>query len=218
MFRNLPFVRNYTTRQWSDWWAARKIDWRKQYLETWNHPHRNMISAILERVQWMSLLEMGCGPGANLVNIVKRFPKKQVGGIDVNPEAIAMAAEVFHGAFLKVGSVEDIMMSDNSSDICLTDMCLIYVGPRKIDQVITEIKRVARNYVVFCEFHSESWWARMKLRFSSGLYAYNYRSLLEHHGFYDINLIKMPDSAWPDGDKTQRGFSYIMLAKVPKRK
>lgn len=206
-----------TTEKWKDYWANRKIDWKVSYLDTWNHPHRELISLVLTEFPWMSLIEVGCGPGANLVNIVKHFKGKQVGGIDVSEDAIKLAKETFNGAFLKVGSVEDIMMSDNSTDVVLSDMCLIYLGPRRIDRAIEEMKRVGRTNIVLCEFHTESLWRRFMLWYKGGYYAYNYKKLLAKHGFYDIVIRKIPPESWPGGNP-QEEFGYIINAKIPKRK
>lgn len=204
-----------TTKKWKDWWIHRKIDWKKDYLDTWNHPHRLLIGHILKSFEWISLFEIGCGSGANLMYIVKNFTGKQVGGIDVSPEAIKLASQVFKGALLKVGSAEDIMLSDKSTDVVLTDMCLIYIDPSKINKVIKEIKRIARNYVILCEFHSKSFYDRMKLRVNAGYYAYDYRKLLKNNGFEEMDFIKIPENLWPGGEP-QKTFGYIILAKVPK--
>lgn len=209
-------MRHRTTQQHTDWWAKRKIDWRKDYLSTWNHPHRFLISALLRELPWFSLMEIGVGAGANLVNIVKCLPDKQLGGIDVSEDAIKTAGEVLKGGFFKVGTVQDIPMSDNSSDVVLTDAMLIYVDPFKIDKSIEEIKRVARKYVVFCEFHNTNWWHRLKLLYTSGYHSHNYKKLLEKHGFYDIQIIKIPDGVWSDTHWEKEG--YLITAVVPKRK
>jgi len=205
-----------TTDKWKNWWIKREIDWGKDYLQTWNHPHRYLISAILKELGWMSLFEIGCGAGANLVNIVKSFPEKtlQLGGSDINQDAIKVASEVLKGAVFKVGSGDDVFMSDDSVDVVLTDRMLIYVGPGKINAYLKEIRRLARNYIILCEFHSTSLYARMKLKMSSGYNAYNYKKLLDKHGFYDIMTYKVPLEAWP-GDTYP---SYIIVAKVPPRK
>jgi len=205
-----------TTENHKKYWQERKIDWNQSYLQTWNHPHRFLISAVLKEIGWMSLFEIGCGAGANLVNIIKSFPGKkiQLGGSDINPDAIKTAQEALKGAILKVGSGDDVIMSDDSTDIVLTDRMLIYVGPRQIDKYIKEIKRIARSYVVLCEFHSPSLYDRIKLRWTSGYNAYDYRKLLEKHGFYDIQLVKIPSEVWP-GDTYP---SFIIKAKVPVRK
>ena len=194
------------------YWRERQINWKTAYLDTWEHPHRLMLSDILKRLPWHSLFEVGCGPGPNLMRFVKDFPNVVVGGNDVSEDAIKLAKETFNGAHLKVGSAEDIMMSDNSTDVVLSDMTLIYVG--EIDKAIKEMRRVARNYIVLCELHSPSWFDRIRLRLSSGYYAYDYKKLLTKHGFHDITLIKIPKEVW-DG-KPQVPYGYIIVARVPK--
>lgn len=205
-----------STKKWKQWWETRKINWQESYLSTWNHPHRYLISGILKELGWMSLFEIGCGAGANLVNIVKSFPGKtlQLGGSDINPDAIQVATGILKGAVLKVGSGDDVILSDDSVDIVLTDRMLIYVGPGKIDSYIKEIRRIARNYIILCEFHSPSLYDRIKIKISSGYNAYNYKTLLDKYGFYDIMAYKIPPEAWP-GDTYP---SYLIVAKVPKRK
>lgn len=215
--KKLPFYRRYTTNQFKQWWAGRKIDWKNEYLKTWNHPHRYMISAVLATIPWKSLLEIGCGAGANLINILKHFQGRQLGGIDINPEAIAVAQKAFSGGQFRVNSADDIMFSDKATDVVLSDMCLIYVGPWQINKYIREIKRITRNYVVLCEFHSPSLWKRLNLLFHSGHHAYNYRKLLTKHGFYDIQVKKIPPDLWPGADDAQKFFSFIIIAKVPQR-
>jgi len=204
-----------TTKYYSNYWKNRKIDWQKSY-QNFDHPHRFLISAVLKSLDWLSLIEIGCGGCANLINIVKCVPGKQVGGVDVNPEAIKLANETFRGGLFKVNSADNIMLSDKSTDCTLSDMMYIYVTPRDINKYIKELKRITRKYVILCEFHSTNWWNRLALRFNSGYNAYNYQKLLGKFGFYDIALYKVPPEAWPGGEP-QKTFCYIIVAKVPKR-
>ena len=211
--KRLPFVRNYTSSQWSKWWAKRPIDWGKEYF-TPDHLHRNIIVAILKSIPWFSLFEVGCGAGANLAKIIHHIPGKQLGGVDINPEAIKVASEKMTGGHFKVGNMDDILMSDNSVDVVLTDMSLIYAG--KIDKVLGEIKRIARNYIVLCELSSSKWYERWWIFLTSGLHMYNYPKLLQKYGFYNIIAYKIPKEAW-SSDKQIR-YGYVLLAKVPRRK
>lgn len=204
-----------TTEHYKDYWINRKIDWGEHY-QNWDHPHRFLLTHVLKSIPWFSLIEVGCAAGANLINIVKGIPGRQIGGIDISPDAIAQAEKNFKGAMLKVGSGDNIMLSDNSTDVILTDMTLIYVGGRDIDRYIKELKRVARNYVVLCEFDSQSWWSRLKLKFDSGYNAHDYGKLLTKHGFYDITKYKIPPELWDNGEP-QKTYGYIIVARVPKR-
>jgi ubiquinone/menaquinone biosynthesis C-methylase UbiE len=205
-----------TTEFHKNWWANRKADWDKSYLQTADHPHRRIIVDILKEFPWLSLIEIGCNAGPNLVAILRSIPGRQIGGVDVNPEAIALAEKTFKGGMFKVGSADNIMMSDKSTDVILSDMTLIYVGPRKIQAYIDEIKRVARNYVVLCEFHSEKWWNRVALKINSGYNAYDWRKKLKNNGFYDMMEYKITEKDWPGGNP-QKTFAYIFIAKVPKK-
>jgi len=205
-----------TTNQHKKYWKDRKIDWKTSYLDTWNHPHRKLIIAALRGFHWVSLMEVGVGGGANLYNILKNFKGKQIGGIDVNKDAIELAQKTFNGGLFKVNSADDIMLSDNSTDVMLSDMTLIYVSPLQIMSYLKEIKRVARNYIVLCEFHSDSWWNRLALKINTGYNAHNYRKLLTKLGFYDIFTYKLKEEDWPGGNP-QKTFAYLIIAKVPKR-
>ena len=202
-----------TTEQQKKYWKQRRLDWKKSY-QNWEHPHRSLIIAVLQNLNWLSLIETGCGAGANLINIIKTMPGKQVGGIDINSDAIELCKKTFNGGMFKVNSADDIMMSDKSVDVVLSDACLIYVGSRKIKKYLKEIKRIGRKYIVLCEFNSRSWFKRLALKWKTGYNAYNWKRLLDTQGFYDIQLYKIPKEIWP-GFPWEK-FGYIIKAKIPK--
>lgn len=202
-----------TTKTWGDWWRRRKIDWIAN--QDWQHPHRFMISSILRRLNWISLFEIGCGSGANLINIVKTIPGRQVGGCDINPEAIEVANRTFQGAFFKVCPADDVMMSDKSVDIILTDALMIYISPKDFKKHLREFRRVGRKYLVMCELHEPNFLKRYFLKFREGLNSYNWKKVLESNGFYDISLYKIPKDVWSVAPWKQNG--YIVVATIPKR-
>lgn len=203
-----------TTKKWVDWWSKRKIDWNVHYMNP-NHPHRQLMVVILQKLQWLSLIEVGCGAGANLAAILKTIPNKQVGGIDVNKDAIELAKKTFQRGIFRVSSVDDMMLSDKSSDVVLSDMCMIYFSPRKIGKCLDEIRRVARSYVVFCELDSEHWWERLAIKWKEGYNVYDWKKLLEKHNFYDVSKFKIAKEAWPESDLQQK-YCHIIVACVGK--
>lgn len=160
----------------------------------------------------MSLMEIGCGSGPNLINIAKALPGRQLGGVDINPEAITLCNQTFKGGHFRVGSAEDMMMTDKSTDIILSDAFLIYVGPLKINKYLQEMKRVARNNVVLVEYHHKSWWKRQWLRLFSGRHAYDYKKRLGKLGFYDISVINMPKFE----EDNEQSYRQMVIARVPK--
>lgn len=200
------------------YWKERKIDWDAHYLSTWNHPHRHLISEVLGTFYWVSLIELGVGGGANLKNILTYFKGKkysQVGGTDINPDAIAFCQKTFNHGVFQVCSLDDLHLSDKASDVSLTDMSLIYIGPTKINKVLNEMKRITRNSILLCEFHSTKWWERLYVKLKTGYNTYNYKQLLEAQGFYDIITYKLPAKVWPGG--LQEKYGYLIKASVPRR-
>lgn len=205
-----------STKTHTNYWKNKKADWKVDYLATENHPHRKVIVGALKQIPWFSLLEMGCNAGPNLSAIVRAIPGRQLGGVDLSADAIKVANETFTGSYFRVGSADDVMMSDKSVDVVLSDMTYIYVSPSEIDKYVIEAKRLARNYLVLCEFHSTNWWNRLAVRLNSGYHMHNWEKLLDKHGFYDISLYKLKPQDWPGGG-LQEKFGYIILAKLPKR-
>lgn len=203
-----------TTNQHKKWWADRKIDWQTSYLDTWNHPHRQLIIWVLKAFPWISLWEVGCGPGPNLVRITKEIPGRQLGGSDINPDAIALAEKTFKGGKFHVESSEDLLLSDDAVDVMLSDASLIYIGPTKIQKVLKEMVRVGRNNIVLCEFHGTSWWDRLLFRWKTGYNAYNYEKELKKAGCYDVQMAKIPKEFW-DGTPWEK-WGYIITAKIAK--
>lgn len=203
-----------STKEHKKYWKDRKIDWNQAYLSTWDHPHRKVLAYMLKQIPWYSLVEIGCGSGPNLMQIVQNIPGKQLGGIDINKDAIELAKKTFKGGVFFTCSADDIMMSDKSADVVLSDMTLIYVDNWNIKKYIKEIKRVARKYVVLCEFHHKSWFKRMWLKLTSGYNAYDWNKILTDADFYDIIEYRLSEQDWPGGNP-QKTFGNIFIAKVP---
>lgn len=201
-----------TTNKHKKYWTERKIDWKTSYLDTWDHPHRQLLVWILKTIPFYSLWEVGCGPGANLKKIVQEIPNKQLGGSDVNPEAIELAQKTFKGGLFHVESGENLLMSDNSVDVILSDACLIYVDPTKIKKYLNEYKRVARSHIVLCELHEKNLWKRFTYWLKTGYFMYDYKKLLDKLGYWDIRLTKIPKEFWPGTPWEQHG--YIITAKI----
>lgn len=204
----LPIIRNQ-----SKWWRDRNINWRASYFVP--HAHQKMIA---EGVNWDtvgSVVEVGCGAGKNIFMIKKLFPNVQVGGTDINSDAISEAHDIFeeHGMtaeLLEVCPADDLFMNDKSADLILTDACLLYV--RDIDKVIREFKRVARQGIMFVELHSKIRPQRAWLWWNTGYRAYDYEKLLRRHGFYDITLRKIPKELW--SGQPWESFGFVITAKL----
>lgn len=198
------------TKQNEDYWRNRHIDWKHAYW-TPEHPHRDFMINMLKVTPPKSVLEIGCGCGANLYRIKKEFPECHIAGCDINPDAVRTAMEVFKKEFpnaqfadkttawisdseidFRVGDVTAIPFHGEYYDLVLTDAMLIYIAPDKIKRALREIRRVGYEKMMFIEFHSESWLKRWGLRRASRNNAYNYFRLLSDNHFKHINITKLP--------------------------
>lgn len=241
------------TKKHKMYWKKRDIDWSKAYW-TPEHPHRQVIVNILNGYTFNSVLEVGCGVGANLYCLKKALPHLKIAGCDINPQAIEEAKRQFEERKIelvdkeivhtqkkeekdiswidryankinlrspeidkvdfKVGDITGLPFHGASFDLVLTDACLIYVGPKKIDRALREIRRVGARggYVMFVEFHSSNIFQRQFLRMVNGYYAYDYKKLLEEHNFKGIKLFKFPEDVW-HGEPWET-MGYIITAAI----
>lgn len=204
-----------TTRYFQKYWRERKLNWKKDYQspEMINHPHRDLIIRALRSFYWVSLFEIGVGAGSNLLKILQNFKGRQIGGVDINKEAIELCQQTFGGGMFKVNSADDVFLSDKSTDVILSDMLYIYVSPFKINKHIKEIKRLARNYFVGVEFHNDKWYNRLALWWKTGYFAHDWKKLLKKNDFYDIFMYKLKEEDWPGGNP-QKDFAYLIIAKL----
>lgn len=206
------------------YWATRDINagnnWIKSYWNNINHPHRLfLIDKISTFYPFSSILEIGSNSGPNLYLLAKKFPNVKISGIDINPMAVQKGNEWFvqegiSNIKLFVGKADKLdQFPDKTFDIVFTDAVLIYIGPDKIAQVITEMTRVAKKAIILLEWHCEKKGANI-----SGLgmhylghYKRNYVNLLKRFASYkEIRLTKIPKELWPD--KNWQNLGYIIGA------
>ena len=80
-------------------WSTRhlyKKNWAQDFLNTSEHPHRRQIlKAFCSFENLTSVLDLGCGPGANIVAIRKKFSDIELIGVDINSEAIKVGRAHF---------------------------------------------------------------------------------------------------------------------------
>lgn len=134
------------------------------YLDLRNVTHLvvNTIERYCDRK--MSILEIGCGTGRNLVGL-KRAGFNNISGIEISPKAVEIGRAYFHeyrDISVIIAPVEDVAESLPDYDVIYTQGCLMHL-PYELDWVIEKIKRQA-NYLILTNEgeprYSEHVWAR----------------------------------------------------------
>jgi 2-polyprenyl-3-methyl-5-hydroxy-6-metoxy-1,4-benzoquinol methylase len=104
----------------------------------WNFRDRAVLSYI--GPQDRCLLDLGCGEGLTLERLVKAFPGREVLGIDLDPENIAICRE--HGLPAKVGNLYHLDLNDGVYDVVLFLEVIEHLDQPEL--ALQEIHRVLR--------------------------------------------------------------------------
>lgn len=210
------------TRFFENQWADRGLSEVEQGFSNINHPHRGwLIEQLSDLSSFSSVLEFGCGYGPNLQLIAKNFPDVEVVGIDINPFSVSEGNNQlkmcgYEKASIIEGKDNQLkQFADNSFDIIITDATLLYIGPDKIKQIISEMKRVASKALIFVELHQTG---ATNDPLGLGVYTQDgwvrdYQKLLNHF-FADrnIKIIKIPADLWTAGAWPRLG--YLIKAEI----
>jgi ubiquinone/menaquinone biosynthesis C-methylase UbiE len=135
----------------------------------------------------MSLLEVGCADGINLVLAAERWPGIGLSGVDVNPRSLAMAQQrlAAMGAERRnfaVSGAERLAVPDRSVDVVVSDAVFMYLAPKAAERALAEMLRVARRGVAVHLFNDEQHAARLE----GGNWV---------HRFSDLMRVVAPDRA-----------------------
>jgi len=106
--------------------------------------------AVASRYQFATVLEVGCGPGANLTLL--RQSGVRVFGVDCNARALGRAQA--HGHPVAQAFARALPFQTASVDLVFTMGLLIHVPPRDRASVLREVRRVARRFVALVETYS----------------------------------------------------------------
>ena len=115
------------------------------------HFHRQIILDELNKIQFDTLLEVGCGEGTNMFYIRRDFPDAKITGLDNDISRIVMCEEQFGRDYCQVGNAVALPYKDKSFDIILFDAVLMYLSPEDIEKALAEAYRVAKKAVVVCD-------------------------------------------------------------------
>jgi pseudaminic acid biosynthesis-associated methylase len=111
--------------------------------------------AILGRFPTESVLEVGCTQGDNLVHLARHVPAERIWGVDVNPIVLQRLREHVPGVHPLLGVARELPFPDDSFDLVLTVGLLIHIPDDTLEQVMGELVRVSRRWVLSGEYHAD---------------------------------------------------------------
>lgn len=172
--------------------------WEKVFSEKpWGkYPSENLIQFVARNFYKLNrsevkILEVGCGPGANIWYLAKEQFKAY--GIDGSPTAIQQAEDrlIAEGlqADLKVGDIVKLPYSENLFDAVLDVECIYANDLENTNKILEEIFRVLKNGGLF-----------FSRTLSDKIYSGKRRTECGYKSFKDVS----------DGPLEGRGFVRVM--------
>jgi ubiquinone/menaquinone biosynthesis C-methylase UbiE len=151
-----------------DWWdqLAQRIGSRKHesYLATdydnpyWDLVRKKLLTKFLDVIDFNSkvALEVGCGPGGNLLHIAQHHSPKMLIGVDVSVKMLELARNNLarHSAVAELCRIDGITLpiADRSVDVSFTVTVLQHVTDAgACSSLIREMCRVTRKTIIIIE-------------------------------------------------------------------
>jgi SAM-dependent methyltransferase len=206
-------LKPHSTKAWEKYWSHRVVgndwelkqdNWIDGYSKSIEHPHRKLLAEIIVSHNPKSILEIGCNCAPNLF-LLKKYIDVPMTGVDINIEAVKVGEA--HRAFNNISGLdlwgcraEQVRDMGKKWDLVFTDAMMIYIDSKKIDLVMSAIKKVAKRSVVFLERHlyGVGWQGIYK----DGLWYRDYIELARefwHHP--KIEITKIEHDVWPEWSK-----------------
>jgi pseudaminic acid biosynthesis-associated methylase len=111
-------------------------------------------SGLLARHPIGSVLEVGCGQGANLGPISRILPPSDVWGVDVNATALERARLNSPGVNVVTGVARELPFRDRFVDLVFTMGVLIHQPDAALPIVLAEIVRCSTRFILWGEYHA----------------------------------------------------------------
>lgn len=171
------------------------------------HPHRQQILdsvALFSPVA--SILEVGCGYGANLVRLRESFPDTELHGVDINPQAIAFVLNHFkhqtgRAVLLRIGCANRLgFVADKSIELVITDAVLMFVAPDNIRETLAELGRVSHRGMILNEYQISG---ALEGQYEGGRWVYDLVGLCRD--MFPAARVKTMKSAYTGSDWTRFG-------------
>jgi pseudaminic acid biosynthesis-associated methylase len=111
---------------------------------------------LLSSIEVERVLEVGCNLGANLRWLATLLPPHQVYGIDVNNSALSELRTAVPTINAVWSVARELPFRDRFFDLVYTTGVLIHQPPDTLPEVMAEIVRCSRRYVLAGEYYAET--------------------------------------------------------------
>jgi len=183
---------HYTPRQFDAIWETAVGTPRSKM-------YKDFIGSLDRNIK---ILEVGANYGLQL-QLLQEMGFKNLYGLEINKSAIELAHKDVHDIYIMQGDALDLPFKDNSFDLVFTSCFLIHIAPANRKQVMSEIRRVSKQYVLGYEFFAKEETEINYRGNTNVLWKTDFRALYQRN-FPDLELIK--EEIYSKGTRTDGMF------------
>lgn len=112
-------------------------------------PYATFVSDMIYSLRPNSVLEFGCSAGRNLDQIRRRLPTAAITGVDINPDAVKLARELFGLQVITADETWLCQQKDDAFDVSFTISVIDHIP--FAETVLRQLLRITRDYLVLFE-------------------------------------------------------------------
>ena len=183
--------------KWKLFWKFRSLSTAKKYIDNTKLEHRATFVNILSKYKMKSLLEIGCGNGANIWVIQNQYNNNDVSytGVDISPAAIELAKSREYDnknvEFYKDDAIEFLKKSDTLYDVILVDAVLMYMTESEVKKILNILYQKGK-LIILSELASSS-----VMELNENGFIHNYEKILtEVNMQFQKSKPKRTDPLW----------------------
>lgn len=159
--------------------------------------NQTIVGSISRLEDAASILEVGCYCGERMALLKNSFPAKRIVGCDFGAVQLSLCQERFSGQPVELvnGDGRCLPFKTNCFDLVFTSGCLEHVPFSDAGQVVSELARVSRRYVMVVEAYIRPMSVRQKMRYVtfSYFYMHDYERLMRKSGLGPMDMIPLRD-------------------------
>lgn len=171
------------------------------------HNFFNNLAEVLEKVEFKTVLDAGCGEG-----IIANFVKEKFNGIehiegfDIGEEVISKAQNSFPKIHFKTSSIYETLYESDSFDLVVC--CEVLEHLKQPDRALEEICRISSNYVLLSVPNEPIWRISNMLR---GKYLKDFGNTPGHINHWGKKSIIKLISNYGEIQSIRTPFPWIMI-------
>lgn len=156
------------------------------------HNYDIAVYNLIEKLKPAVVLEIGCGFGKNLKELVKRgYSGDKLSGVDISSTMLKEARKNISNPQItlkKANLIKGLPFDDGSFELVYVSKILMHIPAEALRKAAVECIRVSRKHVIFCEQYQELPPAARTIAvehndFSEFTFIHNYKEYFAELGF-----------------------------------